>query len=67
MYRELLNAIAQECGDRIFAQVTTEAVGIYQPEEQMAVMRQLKPRGFSAALKELIASPDKETEGLSLL
>ncbi|TQV82263.1 3-keto-5-aminohexanoate cleavage protein [Denitrobaculum tricleocarpae] len=62
VYRELLDAITRECGDKIFAQVTTEAVGIYQPEEQMAVMRELRPRGFSAALKELIASPEKETE-----
>lgn len=61
LYRELLDAIARECGDSILAQVTTEAVGIYQPEEQMAVMRELRPRGFSAALKELIASPDKES------
>ncbi len=62
LYRELLDAITRECGDNIFAQVTTEAVGIYQPEEQMAVMRELRPRGFSAALKELIASPEKETD-----
>lgn len=61
LYRDLLDAITQQCGDRIFAQVTTEAVGIYQPEEQMAVMRELQPRGFSAALKELVASPDKES------
>lgn len=61
LYRELLDAIARECGDNIFAQVTTEAVGIYQPEEQMAVMRKLRPRGFSAALKELIASPEQES------
>lgn len=62
LYRELLDAIAQECGNNIFAQVTTEAVGIYQPEEQMAVMRALKPQSFSAALKELIAGPEKEAE-----
>lgn len=62
LYRDLLAEIERECGDAIFAQITTEAVGIYQPEEQMAVVRAVKPRGFSAALKELIATPDKESE-----
>lgn len=62
LYRDLLASIERECGDGIFAQITTEAVGIYQPEEQMAVVQNVRPRGFSAALKELIATPDKESE-----
>ncbi|WP_282608699.1 3-keto-5-aminohexanoate cleavage protein [Pelagibius sp. Alg239-R121] len=62
LYQELLVAITRECGDDVFAQITTEAVGIYQPEQQMAVVREVQPRGFSAALKELVASPEKEAE-----
>lgn len=62
LYKDLLTEIERECGDGIFAQITTEAVGIYQPEQQMAVVRAVKPRGFSAAIKELIATPDKESE-----
>ncbi len=62
LYRDLLAEIERECGDGIFAQITTEAVGIYQPEEQMAVVRAVKPRGFSAALKELLASPERESD-----
>lgn len=62
LYRDLLAEIERECGDGIFAQITTEAVGIYQPEQQIAVVRDVKPRGFSAALKELIATPERESD-----
>lgn len=61
LYRDLLAEIERQCGDRIFTQITTEAVGIYQPEEQVAVMREVRPRSFSAALKELITTPDRES------
>lgn len=54
LYREALDAIHREAGADMLAQVTTEAVGRYQPAEQMAVMDALAPDFFSVALRELI-------------
>jgi 3-keto-5-aminohexanoate cleavage enzyme len=53
-YREAIDAIRDRVGDRMLIQVTTEAVGIYQPQQQMAVVRELRPQAASVALRELV-------------
>ena len=58
LYRRLLDLLAGAVPD-MAVQVTTEAVGRYRPAEQMAVVRELRPKAVSAALRELL-SPDAD-------
>lgn len=59
-YRAAIAAIRQRVGDRLVLQVTTEAVGRYTREEQMAVVRELRPEAVSLALPELCPDADAE-------
>lgn len=59
-YREATAAVRESCGDSIVIQVTTEAVGRYTPDEQMACIRALEPEAASFAVRELI--PDVASE-----
>lgn len=56
-YRAALDAIRDAVGERLVLQVTTEAAGVYQPAQQMAVVRELRPECASVALREL--APDQ--------
>ncbi|MGJ8580845.1 MAG: 3-keto-5-aminohexanoate cleavage protein [Psychromonas sp.] len=49
-----LSAVKQAVGDSIIVQLTTEAVGQYQPSEQMLLIKETLPEAASFALKELI-------------
>lgn len=53
-YREAIIAIKETCGDDMIVQATTEAVGMYSAEQQMALIRELKPQAASFAIKELV-------------
>jgi uncharacterized protein (DUF849 family) len=53
-YRAAIDALRERTGDRLIIQVTSEAVGIYAPEEQMAMVRELRPEAVSLALRELL-------------
>lgn len=57
----VLEEVRRRVGDRVIIQVTTEAVGRYQPAQQMALIRALEPEAASFALRELIPSPEYET------
>ncbi|SEG87672.1 BKACE family enzyme [Marinobacterium lutimaris] len=57
----VLEEVRRRVGDRVIIQVTTEAVGRYQPAQQMALIRALVPEAASFALRELIPSPEYET------
>jgi uncharacterized protein (DUF849 family) len=52
-YRPAIAAIRARVGNDLIIQATTEAVGIYSAEQQMAAVRELKPEAVSVALKEL--------------
>jgi 3-keto-5-aminohexanoate cleavage enzyme len=60
IYRQALDAIRTRIGERLVVQVTTESVGIYAPEQQMAVIRELVPPCASVAIRELIREPAHE-------
>ncbi len=62
-YREATSAIRDRVGDRLVIQITTEACGIYTPEQQMGMVRELMPEAVSLALKELC--PDDESEAVA--
>jgi 3-keto-5-aminohexanoate cleavage enzyme len=52
-YRDTLDAVRQAVGPALVLQVTSEAAGIYGPEQQMATLRALRPEAASVALREL--------------
>ena len=54
-YREAFDAIQERVGDALLLQMTTEAVGRYAPQEQMAAVRALQPQAVSIAVRELLA------------
>jgi uncharacterized protein (DUF849 family) len=60
-YRASTAAIRKAVGDRLVIQVTTEAVGMYKPQQQMAMVRELRPEAVSLALNELCPDPVAET------
>lgn len=53
-YAEATEAVRAATGGDMVVQITTEAVGVYSPQEQMAVVRGVKPASVSMALKELV-------------
>src|SRR5690606_4063657 len=46
-YRTAIAAIQAETGDRLLIQITSESLGIYDPEAQMAVVRATRPPAVS--------------------
>jgi uncharacterized protein (DUF849 family) len=59
-YRHAMNAIRDRVGDQLVIQVTTEACGMYRTDEQISVVRSLKPESVSLALREFCPSRDAE-------
>jgi uncharacterized protein (DUF849 family) len=62
-YREAMSAVRAAVGDRMVIQVTSEAVGIYSAEEQMAMVRALEPEAVSLAIRELVPDGGEEAAG----
>lgn len=53
-YREATAAVREAVGDKLVIQVTSEAVGIFTPEQQMAMVRELQPEAVSLAIREIV-------------
>ncbi len=53
-YGEAIAAIQDKVGDSLVIQATTEAVGIYTPQQQMDMVLELRPDAASLAIKELV-------------
>lgn len=63
LYAALLDRLA-EMAPGMAVQISTEAVGIYSAPEQMALVRTLRPRAISAAIRELVpADADEAVAG----
>lgn len=60
LYKAATAAVRRETGPDFIIQITTEAVGRYKAEEQMACVRAVLPEAVSVALRELC--PDAEHE-----
>lgn len=58
LYRELLAELDLQLPG-FYAQITTEAVGQYSPEEQRALVADVQPRAVSVALREITADQDR--------
>ena len=61
-YQTAIDAIRAEIGQRIIIQITSEAVGLYQPQEQIAMVREVRPEAVSLAIRELCPPGCDETE-----
>jgi uncharacterized protein (DUF849 family) len=59
-YRSAIDAIRDRVGSELIIQVTTEACGIFTPEQQIDMVRELKPEAVSLALRELCADAAAE-------
>lgn len=59
-YRAVLDAIRAEVGERLVVQITSEALGVYAPAEQIAVVKAVRPEAASLALREV--APDEASE-----
>lgn len=66
-YAQATAAVRREVGGRMVVQITTEAVGRYAPDEQMAVVRAAGPEAVSLALRELAPTPDAEPAFLGFM
>ncbi|HIP79238.1 MAG TPA: 3-keto-5-aminohexanoate cleavage protein, partial [Kiloniellaceae bacterium] len=55
-------AVRDAVGEDLVIQVTSEAVGIYTPAQQMAMVRDLQPEAVSLAVREIIPDAPSEAE-----
>ncbi len=53
LYREATAAVRAAVGDRVVVQITTEQVGKFTPEEQIACIRAVRPEAASIAIREI--------------
>jgi 3-keto-5-aminohexanoate cleavage enzyme len=65
-YRAATEAVRQAAGRDIVVQITTEAVGMFTPHEQIEVVRAVHPEAVSIATKELIPDESAETAAAEL-
>ncbi|MDX5362406.1 MAG: 3-keto-5-aminohexanoate cleavage protein, partial [Alphaproteobacteria bacterium] len=63
IYREATEEVRAAVGDGMIVQITTEAVGLYTPEQQIATVRTVRPEAASVALREIV--PDDAGEALA--
>lgn len=57
-YEPAIAAVRKAVGNALVLQLTTEAVGIYQPAQQIATVRALRPEAASVAVRELAPDAD---------
>ena len=60
VYREATADVSEAVGSRMVVQITTEAVGRYHPDEQIAFVQELRPEAVSLAIRELCADQAAE-------
>ncbi len=61
-YRTATAAVARAVGKKMVVQITSEAGGRYQRQEQMAVVRAVVPEAVSLALREIVPDAAAETD-----
>ena len=59
-YKQAMQQVASTTQGDLFVQLTSEAVGIYSPQEQFAMIHALKPEGVSIGLREIWSLDDDE-------
>ncbi|RJT31988.1 3-keto-5-aminohexanoate cleavage protein [Mesorhizobium waimense] len=66
-YRAAISAIKARVGERLVIQITSEALGLYTPEQQMQVVRDVRPEAVSLALREFVPDETHEAAFTSFL
>ena len=66
-YRDAIRAIRSQVGDELVIQVTTESCGLYRPEQQMGLVRELRPEAVSLSIGEIFSDPTLETQAAEFL
>ena len=66
-YRPAVDAVRRAVGRSLVLQLTSEAVGIYAPAEQQAMVRELRPEAVSLALREILPDVASEPAGAGFL
>ncbi len=61
-YAEAIAAVRRAVGERLVVQITSEALGIYGRDDQMEVVRTVRPEAVSLALRELAPEADAERD-----
>ncbi|MCC3860412.1 3-keto-5-aminohexanoate cleavage protein [Pseudemcibacter aquimaris] len=61
-YRASIKTVRERVGKNMIIQATTEAVGIYNREQQMEIVHDLKPEAVSLALRELCPTDQEMSE-----
>lgn len=61
-YRSAIAAVRTAVGEDLVLQITSESLGRYRPDEQMAVVRAVRPEAVSLALRELAPDPAAEPD-----
>lgn len=59
-YQAAIAAIRREAGPDLLIQITTEAIGMYAPGAQMAVVGEVAPEAFSVAIREILPNETLE-------
>jgi 3-keto-5-aminohexanoate cleavage enzyme len=65
-YLAATGAVRRLAGPEVIVQITTEAVGMFKPHEQIAAVRAVQPEAVSIAMKELIPDPSVEAAAADL-
>jgi len=65
-YMAATEAVRRLTGPEFVVQITTEAVGMFKPHEQIAVVRAVRPEAVSIATKELIPDASREADAAEL-
>ena len=66
-YIPALQAVKDAVGDEMLVQITSEAAGSYQANQQMEMMQQLMPDCMSLALREFIQSEENLSEFINFI
>jgi 3-keto-5-aminohexanoate cleavage enzyme len=66
-YRAATVAVRDAVGRNMIIQVTSESVGIYGPEEQMAMVRAVRPEAVSLAVREIVPDAAGEAPAAAFL
>ncbi|WP_245269630.1 BKACE family enzyme [Allorhizobium undicola] len=66
-YRAATAAIRASVSEKLIIQVTTEALGLFTPSQQIALVRTLRPEACSMALREIVPDASHEPAFAQLL
>ncbi|MDX1655449.1 MAG: 3-keto-5-aminohexanoate cleavage protein, partial [Candidatus Competibacteraceae bacterium] len=66
-YRAAMAAVEKAVGKELIVQATSEAVGLYRPEQQMAMVRELRPEAVSLAVREIAPAASDEPKAADFL